>query len=436
VGVSDGTVSNCYASGRVSGDEMIGGLVGRNRSDGIVSNCYASGTVSGTEHVGGLVGNSSGIVSNCYAGGSVSGTEDVGGLVGYCANAGNVSYCYASGPVTGTKYVGGLAGMGRKRVHNCFWDTQTSGRATSEGGTGKTTAEMQMETTFTDAGWDFADESANGTEDIWTICEGIDYPRFTWRYVVVDFDGDYDTDFEDFCILAERWLRTDGSFWCGDGCDLTDDGNVDFDDLKGFADNWLTEGAWMSVVPGFIVVDNFERYSDYPPDRIFETWIDGFGYSEPEPGKEGNGTGSTVGYLTAPFAERTIVHGGAQSMPFGYDNTRLPYYSEAEREFLMTQNFMRRGVELLSLWTYGDPSNAPSVVYVGLEDSTGARVDVAETSIDLVRVSGWQEITIELSKFEPVNLASIKKIYIGAGDRADPKPGGKGSVYIDDIVLH
>jgi len=31
----------------------------------------------------------------------------------------------------------------------------------------------------------------------------------------------------------------DGSFWCGQGCDLTDDGSVDFHDLKEFAQNWL-----------------------------------------------------------------------------------------------------------------------------------------------------------------------------------------------------
>ena len=64
----------------------------------------------------------------------------------------------------------------------CFWDIQTSGQATSAGGTGKTTAEMQTAKTFLDAGWDFVGETANGTEDIWWINEGKDYPRFVWEY--------------------------------------------------------------------------------------------------------------------------------------------------------------------------------------------------------------------------------------------------------------
>jgi hypothetical protein len=62
-----------------------------------------------------------------------------------------------------------------------FWDREASGQTTSDGGTGKTTAEMQTAKTFLDAGWDFVDETANGTEDIWWILEGQDYPRLWWE---------------------------------------------------------------------------------------------------------------------------------------------------------------------------------------------------------------------------------------------------------------
>jgi hypothetical protein len=34
---------------------------------------------------------------------------------------------------------------------------------------------------FLEAGWDFAGETANGTEDIWWIDEGRDYPRLWWE---------------------------------------------------------------------------------------------------------------------------------------------------------------------------------------------------------------------------------------------------------------
>jgi hypothetical protein len=40
------------------------------------------------------------------------------------------------------------------------------------------------------------------------ICEGADYLRHTREFVVGDFDSDDDTDFTDFCILAESWLGT------------------------------------------------------------------------------------------------------------------------------------------------------------------------------------------------------------------------------------
>jgi hypothetical protein len=51
------------------------------------------------------------------------------------------------------------------------------------GGTGKTTAGMQMAKTFLDAGWDFRDETAHSTEDIWWIDEGKDQPRLWWELI-------------------------------------------------------------------------------------------------------------------------------------------------------------------------------------------------------------------------------------------------------------
>jgi hypothetical protein len=51
-------------------------------------------------------------------------------------------------------------------VTSCFWDIETSRQTTSAKVMGKTTTEMQMASTFLDAGWDFIDETANGTGDI------------------------------------------------------------------------------------------------------------------------------------------------------------------------------------------------------------------------------------------------------------------------------
>ena len=194
VGSNPGTVTHCYSAGTVTGTSSVGGLVGSNglwrmlsSVGGGVTRCYSTAAVSATgqsSRVGGLVGwNASGSVAQCYSTGAVSGIgqlSDVGGLVG--DNSGAVTQCYSAGPVKGQGYVGGLVGSGWPgSVTGSFWDTQTSGQATSRGGTGKTTAEMQMASTFLEAGWDFVGETKNGTEDIWWILEGKDYPRLWWE---------------------------------------------------------------------------------------------------------------------------------------------------------------------------------------------------------------------------------------------------------------
>jgi len=121
------------------------------------------------------------------------------------------------------------------------------------------------------------------------------------------------------------------------------------------ADSPWKGAVWSFTTADFIVVDDFESYVDDVEGRIFQTWIDGWGYTEPAPGNPGNGTGSTVGYTDPPFAERAIVHGGRQSMPFDYNNIIQPYYSETERTFATAQNWKVNGVTDLVLYFRGNP---------------------------------------------------------------------------------
>ncbi len=52
----------------------------------------------------------------------------------------------------------------------------------SAGGTGLTTAQMQDIATYLAAGWDFAGETANGVEDVWTMSDdGPGYPKLAWE---------------------------------------------------------------------------------------------------------------------------------------------------------------------------------------------------------------------------------------------------------------
>jgi hypothetical protein len=193
VGQSGGTVSNSYSSAEVVGNyKLVGGLVGFNY--GIVSSCYATGRVTGDSAVGGLVGNNGGgTVSNSYAGGGVSGSWGVGGLVGTNGGIDNngqiangaVSNSYSSGTVAGKSGVGGLIGvMSFGTVSSSFWDTQTSGQSTSDGGTGKTTTEMKSLVTFSGAGWNIVavvNPSTRNPAYIWNIADGQAYPLLSWQ---------------------------------------------------------------------------------------------------------------------------------------------------------------------------------------------------------------------------------------------------------------
>jgi hypothetical protein len=196
--------------------------------------------------------------------------------------------------------------------------------------------------------------------------------------------------------------------------------------------------VWSITVANFIVVDDFEDYTDDVSSRIFQTWRDGYGFSEPAPGYPGNGTGSAVGYSQPPFAEQTIVHGGGQSMPLAYDNTGAggkARYSETQREWPSPQDWTRNNVKALTLYFYGDPNNAAEQLYVAVEDNAGHVKVVNHPELDSVLRASWQEWNIELTQFSAagVNLKAIKKMYIGLGNRSSPKAGGTGTIYIDDI---
>ena len=193
----DVTIENCYVKGgRVKGRESVGGLVGKNQ--GTLSGCYSAGTANGDTKVGGLAGSNTGIIRHCYATRDVVGDAGIGGLVGtntascetidygamgheYVCHIGYIYHCYSAGPVTGNTDVGGLVGDSESMVIGSFWDTDTSGHKGGFGGTGIVTARMQTAKTFLDAGWDLVGETANGTEEIWSIREGRDYPRLWWE---------------------------------------------------------------------------------------------------------------------------------------------------------------------------------------------------------------------------------------------------------------
>jgi hypothetical protein len=103
--------------------------------------------------------------------------------------------------------------------------------------TGKTTADMQMELTFsgTPANWDFV-------TPVWKmIRENEDYPRLDWQPEYAgDFAGLYGVDTVDFAAVSEQWLET-GCAAKDDcnGADVDQSGTVNIDDLLYLIDDWL-----------------------------------------------------------------------------------------------------------------------------------------------------------------------------------------------------
>jgi len=242
-----GAIAVCAAACAVRGTQYVGGLVGENMV-GQIDRCRAGGVVAATHDVGGLAGvNYGGIVADCYATAWVEGIYAVGGLLGrngpscYCSSPtlGLVNHCHAVGRVECLGSTAGLLGENdRGQVIGCFWNMETTGRTASAGGSGLTTSQMRETHTFVQAGWDFVDESANGTEDIWCLRAGTDYPLLRWEVPAGDLDADGDVDFRDYAVLASFWKQRAPSLASG-GTDLTGDGATTDADLAAFATSWL-----------------------------------------------------------------------------------------------------------------------------------------------------------------------------------------------------
>ena len=162
VGVNKGIVSSCEFQGTVSGNDSVGGIVGKNDESGVINGCVSSAMISAESSVGGIAGMNLGVIMDCsnsgnintvYADSQISADDleigdlttenvivksDIGGIAGYssgiiqrCANSGTIGYqhtgynvggivgrqcgtlysCTNTGDVYGRKDIGGIAGQ-------------------------------------------------------------------------------------------------------------------------------------------------------------------------------------------------------------------------------------------------------------------------------------------------------------------------------------
>ena len=181
---SKGAVTLSYATGTVtSNGDGVGGLVGLNEVRGRIAASYATGdvTASSSAVVGGLVGeNRGGAITASYARGGVAGRARVGGLVGL-TRGGTIASSYARGAVSGrTSQVGGLVGDAPNSpvITASYWDVTASGQATSRGGAGHTTQELQTPTAYAGlyAAWNVDVDGHPGADDPWAFGTNSQYP--------------------------------------------------------------------------------------------------------------------------------------------------------------------------------------------------------------------------------------------------------------------
>lgn len=203
---SSALISYCSSSCTISADTSstyphdLGGLVGNNGDNGgTIEYSFATGSINCPliSNIGGLVGNSgSGHINNSYATGDVTGDDSVGGLVGYgCTSStyGTTGMCYAVGSVTAGSNGGELYGYAyySANITDSFYLDQSIGSS----GTACDSATLQSEGTYTAVSWDFT--------NIWSISSAINdgYPYlkretptdslvtdFTSGYTDVDMD--------------------------------------------------------------------------------------------------------------------------------------------------------------------------------------------------------------------------------------------------------
>lgn len=190
--VTSGTFTNCYSTGTLTainnGRSNYGGFAGHVSSSTVsmskcfsTSNLYSSG-LEFTLRIGGFCGyleSPNATISDCYARGNIYGntnpygSSNIGGFIGVYYK-GNINRCYSTGHVDGYSYIYGFANAPISGIiTNCFYDTNTSGKSDTSTATPLTTANMKIQSNFTN--WNFL--------TIWGISSLLNnnYPFLLWQ---------------------------------------------------------------------------------------------------------------------------------------------------------------------------------------------------------------------------------------------------------------
>ena len=205
---------NCTFVGSISGNSYIGGINGRCSG---VQKSYVIGDIDATgDYVGGIIGEyryAYRDILDCYFSGKISGKDYIGGIVGKATSSKEIANNYAYAIIKGDKFVGGVCGSSYSNIYQCAYlgnflyaTTSNVGRIVGENkskvgeigtsnenkalnrtivfkkgvaqkitddelnGTGVSSSTLKLKATYVAMGWDFT--------DTWEIQETECYPYF------------------------------------------------------------------------------------------------------------------------------------------------------------------------------------------------------------------------------------------------------------------
>lgn len=165
--LSYGNIENCMVTGDISGGGYVGGIVGCNSDNyynsSIISQCASSGNIiANSGSVGGILAYQNGACSieNCY---SIANVKTEGPYYSEAYGiGGSAENCYFAGTISGAN-INYVYPIGSNT--NSYYDSEKTKISGKKGAL--TTKQMKQQASF--QGWDF--------DKIWTIQEGVDYPK-------------------------------------------------------------------------------------------------------------------------------------------------------------------------------------------------------------------------------------------------------------------
>ncbi len=246
-----GIIEKCRVIGaNVGGDERVAVLCGYNT--GTIQYSSAEGSAQGQNRIGLLTGNCyEGTISDCYAIGTlIAKDEDAsGGGISGDSNLSTISNSYASCRIDGTSQkLGSFCGWSQNSSYDsCVTDSQAysvSVGVIGDGDVGSIAeigkSQMQTMEYWAVTGWDFLGNSADGTEDIWRMCQdGVDFPRLWWQFALGDIAGDDSVDLMDFATLGRNWHTNEFDTGFYKNADINNNGTIDISDLIILFEHWL-----------------------------------------------------------------------------------------------------------------------------------------------------------------------------------------------------